>query len=93
VHFGDIDAGGLWIHHHLCEVTGINFELFSMSTNELKNKEYASCRHELSDNDRTRLQELKEIKIYKEVVEYMLDNNVKLEQEIISLRLVDIRKC
>jgi hypothetical protein len=93
VHFGDIDAGGLWIHHHLCEVTGINFELFSMSTNELKNKEYASCRHELSDNDRTRLQELKEMKIYKEVVEYMLDNNVKLEQEIISLRLVDIRKC
>jgi hypothetical protein len=91
MHFGDIDAGGLWIHHHLCEVTGVNFELFSMSSNELKNKEYESCRHELTDNDRTRLQELKDIKIYEEVVGYMLDNNVKLEQEVVSLCLMDIR--
>lgn len=84
VHFGDIDAGGLWIHHNLCEVTGINFELFSMSVRELQNREYASCLHKLTENDRTRLQELREMEPYRDVVSYMLDKNVKLEQEIIS---------
>lgn len=92
LHFGDIDAGGFWIHHNLCEVTGVNFELFSMSINELKNSEYASCLHRLTDNDRTRLQELKTIGIYTDVSQYMLDSNVKLEQEIISLGLMKIEK-
>lgn len=88
LHFGDIDAGGFWIHHNLCDVTGVNFELFSMSTSELKNSEYASCLHELTNNDRTRLKELKTIGTYTEVVQYMLESNVKLEQEIISLGLM-----
>lgn len=26
-HFGDIDAGGFWIHHNLREVTGVEFDL------------------------------------------------------------------
>ena len=63
-HFGNIDAGGFWIHHNLCDITGIKFILFSMSVNELANPEYA------------------------EVVKYMLDNNLKLEQEIVSLKLM-----
>jgi hypothetical protein len=88
MHFGDIDAGGLWIHNHLCEATGVNFELFSMSPMELKNKEYESCVHKLSDNDRSTLQQLKKIEIYTEVVQYMLEHNAKLEQEIISLGLM-----
>lgn len=88
LHFGDIDAGGFWIHHNLCDVTGVNFELFSMSANELENCEYYSCLHELTDNDRVRLQELKSIDTYEEVVQYMLNNNVKLEQEIVSLGLM-----
>lgn len=88
LHFGDIDAGGFWIHHNLCEITGFNFELFSMSAYELGNREFATCLHELSDNDRVRLQELKKIEMYKDVVQYMLHNNVKLEQEIVSLTLM-----
>lgn len=88
LHFGDIDAGGFWIHHNLCEVTGVNFELFSMSAHELENREFASCLHELSGNDRVRLQELKKSDAYEEVVQYMLRNNVKLEQEIVSLALM-----
>ena len=87
-HFGDIDAGGFWIHHNLCEVTGINFELFGMSVDELKNSEYAMCLHQLSDNDRNRLQELKIMDTYAEVVHYMLEQDVKLEQEIVSLDLM-----
>ena len=85
LHFGDIDAGGFWIHHNLCEITGVNFELFSMSADELGNGEFASCLHKLSDSDRSRLQELMRFKEYKQVIEYMLNHNVKLEQEIVSL--------
>ena len=88
LHFGDIDAGGFWIHHNLCEITGVNFELFSMSADELRNRKFATCLHELSDNDRVRLQELKKIEMYEDVVRYMLHNNVKLEQEIVSLALM-----
>ena len=88
LHFGDIDAGGFWIHHNLCEITGVNFKLFSMSADELENREFATCLHKLSDNDRVRLQELKKIDAYGEVVQYMLRNNVKLEQEIVSLALM-----
>lgn len=88
LHFGDIDAGGFWIHHNLCEITGVNFELFSMSADELGNREFATCLRELSDNDRVRLHELKKIEMYEDVVRYMLHNNVKLEQEIVSLALM-----
>ena len=88
LHFGDIDAGGFWIHHNLCEITGVNFELFSMSADELRNRKFATCLHELSDNDRVRLQELKKIEMYEDVVQYMLHNNVKLEQEIVSFALM-----
>jgi hypothetical protein len=88
MHFGDIDAGGFWIHNHLCEITGVDFELFCMSIAELEDLEYASCLHELTDNDMARLQELKNITAYKKVVNYMLEKNVKLEQEIVSLNLM-----
>ena len=87
LHFGDIDAGGLWIHHHLCEITGINFKLFCMSEKELKDPTYKTCLHILSENDVVRLQALKEMPEYQDIVDYMLRKNVKLEQEIVSLRL------
>ena len=87
-HFGDIDAGGLWIHHNLCEITGVKFKMIYMSINELNNPHYKSCIHELTENDVLRLQKLCEIDEYKKVVEYMLENNLKLEQEIISLDLM-----
>lgn len=92
MHFGDIDAGGFWIHRNLCEVTGVDFGLFGMSVNELQNLAYDSCLHKLTDNDRTRLQELKEIDIYTNVIQYMLDNHIKLEQEIVSLELMKNKK-
>lgn len=89
LHFGDIDAGGFWIHHNLCEITGVTFELFSMSVEELQKEEYQACLHPLTENDRGRLQVLKDIAAYQKVVTYMLNNSVKLEQEIVSLSLMD----
>lgn len=88
LHFGDIDAGGFWIHHNLCEITGVNFKMFCMSKNELSQKQYESCLHQLTDNDTARLQELKEMRVYTDTILYMLQHNVKMEQEIISLELM-----
>jgi hypothetical protein len=88
LHFGDIDAGGFWIHHNLCEVTGVNFKTFCMSKDELTQKQYESCLHRLTGNDVVRLQELKKIMAYSDTIQYMLQQNVKMEQEIISLELM-----
>lgn len=88
LHFGDIDAGGFWIHHNLCEITGVNFKTFCMSKDELSQKQYERCLHRLTDNDTVRLQELKEMSVYADTIKYMLKYNVKMEQEIISLELM-----
>lgn len=88
LHFGDIDAGGFWIHQNLCEITGVKFNTFCMSKEELKEKEYERCLHPLTDIDIVRLKELKHVESYAETIRYMLQNNVKLEQEIVSLALM-----
>lgn len=83
-HFGDLDAGGLYIHEHLCRITGIPFGLYRMSRAELEDPRFASCLHPLTEGDRTRLQSLQNREPYRELAAYMLAQNVKLEQEIIS---------
>ena len=88
LHFGDIDAGGFWIHHELCSITDIKFGLFAMSINELSDPIYASCLHNLTDNDIRRLKTLLNIEEYHDVIEYMLEKRVKLEQEIVSLYIM-----
>ena len=62
--------------------------MFSMSENELANPEFSSCLHKLTENDINALQKLNEIPEYHDVTAYMLENKVKLEQEIISLTLM-----
>ncbi len=88
LHFGDIDAGGFWIHHNLCDITGVDFKLFCMSQFELSQPQYSSCLQQLTDTDVVRLQELKNMVEYTDTIQYMLHHNVKLEQEIISLDLM-----
>lgn len=83
-HFGDIDAGGLYIHEHLCRVTGIPFRLYRMSRRELENPHFRSCLRPLTQHDRIRLKSLEQQETYRELVIYMLEQNVKLEQEIVS---------
>ena len=87
LHSGDIDAGGFWIHHHLCEITGVPFGLFAMSVRELSDPAYRTCLRPLTDNDRKRLVELSGLPEYQDVIQYMQDAGVKLEQEIISLHI------
>ena len=83
-HFGDIDAGGFYIYEHLCRITGIPFKSYLMTVDVLKNPRYQSCHNPLSEQDRLRLKALRKEKAFEEIIAYMLEPNVKLEQEIVS---------
>ncbi len=86
-HFGDIDIGGFWIHNHLCQMTGIAFELYQMGIEQLMDICFQKCLKKLTQNDLKRLETLIAMPEYREVLGYMRDNNIKLEQEIISYYL------
>ena len=87
LHFGDIDAGGFWIHKKLCEQTNMKFELFCMDKKTLQNDNYKDYVKSLTENDVVRLTNLKDNSEYQECIEWILKNNVKLEQEIVSLKM------
>lgn len=86
-HFGDIDVGGFLIHRHLCRVTAHDFRLYGMGIGQLQDERYESCLKELTDNDRSRMESLIKEEPYQEVLKYMQEHNVKLEQEIVSYYL------
>lgn len=83
-HFGDIDAGGLYIHEHLCRVTGILFQMYRMSRAELEDRRFRFCLRPLTEQDRIRLESLAKQEAYRDLAGYMLEHDVKLEQEIVS---------
>ena len=85
-HFGDIDVGGFLIHKHLCRETAKKFELYCMGIQQLCDIHYSKCLRELTDNDMNRLGSLMEEPYY-DVLKYMQEHNVKLEQEIVSYYL------
>lgn len=82
-HFGDIDPDGFYILEHLRKGTGIDFKPLYMSANELE--AYDKYCKSLNDNDRVKARNLIQSGYYAEALQYMLDHNCKLEQEIISL--------
>ncbi len=87
-HCGDIDWGGFNIYFDLLEKTGIDFELYNMDSITLeKFKRFAKP---LSDIDKRNLLSLKEKDKVKKnqniakTIDFMLENNLKLEQEAIN---------
>lgn len=80
-HFGDIDAGGFEIYRDLCQKTGIPFSMYHMDLETLK--EYEKFGRALTNNDRKRLESMKAWNGLCDVIEYMLEHNVKLEQECV----------
>lgn len=87
LHFGDIDVGGFEIYEDLCRKTGIVFRPYYMGVEELK--KYCHYTKKLTSNDRKRLQMLADKKktedcTYMDVLEYMLEHGVKLEQECVE---------
>lgn len=81
-HFGDLDPDGFCILEHLKRETGIDFEPFHMGLEDLKKfQEYGKVLNEI---DRKKAHTLIDAGLYCRELSYMLDANVKLEQEIIG---------
>ncbi|MEK3988428.1 MULTISPECIES: Wadjet anti-phage system protein JetD domain-containing protein [Robertmurraya] len=81
-HFGDIDAGGFYILEHLKRQTGVDFIPFKMDIETLEaHKKYTK---RLTENDKKRLTKLVDSQYHK-VINYMLENNCKLEQEAVNV--------
>lgn len=81
-HFGDIDPDGYFILKNLIDKTGISFVPLYMDAEQLiKYRQY--CKP-LEKNDKVKANSLLKGHFYDEVMEFMLANNCKLEQEIIS---------
>lgn len=80
-HYGDIDAGGFNILMHLRNKTGIHFQPYRMDIATIQ--QYSDFTKKLTENDRKRLQNLADSE-FSAVIQYMLENNCKLEQEAIS---------
>ena len=81
-HFGDIDPDGFYILEHLIKNTGITFTPTFMSI-EYITKYSAYCKP-LTKNDIIKANSLISLGKYVDVMQYLLKNNCKLEQEIIS---------
>ena len=84
LHFGDIDPDGFYILQNLCTKTKINFEPYKMGIEELE--KYSSFAKPLEENDLKKAKTLIEKGRFAEIMNYMLEKNQKLEQEIISLK-------
>ena len=80
-HFGDMDAGGFSILMDLRKKTGIPFMSYHMDLDTLK--EYRQYAKRLNESDRNRLEKIGKEKEFSEVIEFMLEENIKLEQECI----------
>lgn len=85
LHFGDIDAGGFEIYLDLCRKTGIPFQTYHMGVEELEH--YRAYGKPLTDHDRSHLHSLQQ-RLGPEdpcfpVLSYMLEQDIKLEQECI----------
>lgn len=82
-HFGDIDAGGFYIYYNLKNKTEIPFKMYLMDKeNLIKFKNFTKP---LTEHDKKRLMSLKyTYNELNDIISYMLENNCKLEQEVIS---------
>lgn len=85
LHFGDIDPDGFYILMSLRRSTGIEFEPFCMGIPELKR--FGNFCKPLEVNNITKAEKLIEREQFADIAKYMIENNCKLEQEIISWKL------
>ncbi len=84
LHFGNTDPEGFYILHNLRTKTEIDFQPYLMGIAELKR--FKKFCKKLEPNDLAKARSLTLNNIYSDTAQFMLDNNCKLEQEIISLK-------
>lgn len=82
-HFGDIDPDGFYILEHLKQGTGTNIAPLLMGSEQLE--AYRKYCRPLNENDLVKANNLIQKGCYVNTLQYMLDHNCKLEQEIVSL--------
>jgi len=85
MHFGDIDPDGFYILEHLKRTTKIGFEPYLMGMDILE--KYKGYSKSLEVNDIKKAERLLTHNKYTDVLKYMLEQDCKLEQEIVSLNL------
>lgn len=85
-HKGDLDVYGFLILENLKEKTGIPFVPLMMDVDTLERFYKAGIYKELTATDVKVIEEKKNTKLYayREVLQFMLDNNCKVEQESIK---------
>ena len=88
LHFGDIDPDGFYILEHLKESTGLDIQPYKMGVSEFS--KYTAYTKELEKQDIVKARSLLMETKYQDELTYMLDNNCKLEQEIISWKESEI---
>ena len=89
LHEGDIDVYGFLILENLKEKTGIPFRPLNMGVDTVKRFFDAKIYKELTASDINMIEKKKEkLGEYKQVLEFMLLHNCKVEQE--SIRAVEI---
>ena len=84
-HFGDFDPDGFLIIEHLKKKTGIDFRPIHMGRDELE--KYRKYGRRMEENDRKKAGALLEKGMYPEEMAFMLEQDCKIEQEIVSWML------
>ncbi|ABR48312.1 conserved hypothetical protein [Alkaliphilus metalliredigens QYMF] len=86
-HWGDIDLGGFRILNHLRNKTGINVKSYRMDreTLEMYKNHTKKIKSEQYSGELTKLLENEEYIEFHEVIRYMIENNMILEQEALDI--------
>lgn len=88
-HFGDIDPDGFYILEHLKKGTGIDIAPLFMGMEQLEgNRKYCKT---LNENDLVKANHLIQKSCYVNILQYMLENNCKLEQEIVGFQFTRLQ--
>ena len=86
LHWGDIDCGGFKIYKHMQESSGIEFKPMLMDINTFE--QYKIYGKDLTKNDIINLNIMRKdlnFKIFWDVIDNMLNDNKKIDQESISI--------
>ena len=87
-HFGDSDPDGFYILENLRKKTEIDFKPYCMDVKSLK--KYRNYTKSFESNDIKKAESLIAVGKYVDIATYMLNNKIKLEQEIISWMSSDV---
>jgi hypothetical protein len=88
-HWGDCDAGGLRILAHLRASLSTQIGALAMNAELIQEHQYAT--QPLTPNDRTSLTQLRAMPVLSdcvELIDFLLENDCKLEQEAVAAQKV-----